>query len=220
MHRYFTFVWYKSRMKRFTKSLARDTKGVALVEFAMIMPVLLYAGASGIELTNYFLVHRNISDMAMAVSDNASRMGAQTSLANKPISEKEINDVFTGAQMQSGNLNIGAKGRIILSSVELNADGGQTIRWQRCFGAKAAASKFGGEGEGATGNSLTSVGGLSARANTAIMLVQVSYTYTPTVRIAPFNFGDINETAAFNIRDDRDLSKVYNPENVPVSTCA
>jgi Flp pilus assembly protein TadG len=220
MHRKFTLLRDNDPMKGFAKSLLRDPGGVAMVEFAMVFPVLLFMGASGIELTNFFLANRRISDIAMQVSDNASRMGGQTTLANKPVSEKEINDVFMGAQMLSGGMDIGKNGRVMLSSVELNKDGGQTIKWQRCYGAKAAASKFGVQGDGASGNAMTSVAGLTARADTAVMLVQVNYTYNPAVSFVPYKFNEIVETAAFNVRDHRDLSKLYNVEGVPVSTCS
>lgn len=204
-------------------SFARDTSGVAMVEFALFLPVLLTAGLGSVELANYVVSHRAISDVTMAVSDNASRMGAQTTLSNKPVSEREINDVFIGAKLQAGKIDIKKNGRIILSSVQLNAQGGQTIKWQRCYGDKVFASSFGSEGMGAIGNAITAVGpsgGIVARPGTAVMLVQVAYDYQPIVKIGPLGAKQIVETAAFNVRDSRDLSTLYNPDGETVSTCS
>jgi hypothetical protein len=223
MVRMFTLFGHKRQMKKRLSTLLSDASGVAIVEFAYVFPFLMVFGMSGIELTNYFLAHRNVSDIAMQVADNASRIGAQTTLVNKPISEREINDLFLGAQMQSGKYDVNTNGRIVLSSVELNPDGGQWIRWQRCFGTKGFNSTLGKEGDGATGNALSSVGsgaGVAARPDSAVMLVQISYTYKPAVSFVPFKFGDIVETAAFNVRDDRDLTKIYNPDKAPVATCS
>jgi hypothetical protein len=210
-------------MNKRLNALSPDTSGVAMVEFALILPVLLTLGLGSVELANVVIAHRAISDITMSVSDNASRMGAQTTLSNKPVSEREINDVFIGAKLQGGKIDIKKNGRIILSSVQLNEQGGQTIKWQRCYGDKVFASSFGSQGLGATGTAITSVGpsgGVTARPGTAVMLVQVAYDYKPIVEVGPLGSKVITETAAFNVRDSRDLSAIYNPDGDTVSNCS
>ena len=61
---------------------------------------------------------------------------------------------------------------------------------------------------------------IQAEKGTAVMFVEVAYTYQP---ITPFElFGDeeLVYSAAFNIRDSRDLTGLYqsNPES-PVARC-
>ncbi|MGE4430213.1 MAG: hypothetical protein AB7E05_05650 [Sphingobium sp.] len=210
--------------RRRAAACLRDQSGLALVEFAISLPLLLLLASAGLELANYVLTTKQIGEIATLVADNASRMGAQNVINNKPVSEAEINDVFIGATMQGGsNLNMANNGRIILSSLQQNEDGGQTIKWQRCYGDLDYASSWGEEGEGETGTAFLGMGPDSARvtasSGTAVMVVEISYRYQ---RIMPLPFmplHDIRESAAYNVRDTRDLTQIYNIEGVPVSDC-
>ncbi|MPT48167.1 MAG: pilus assembly protein [Sphingobium sp.] len=204
-------------------ALLKDASGVALIEFAVSLPLLLLFATAGLELANYVLTLKRVGEMAAMVADNASRMGAQNIINDKPISEAEINDVFTGAEMQSGGLNVAQNGRIILSSLQKNEDGGQTIKWQRCYGAGEFASSWGVEGDGATGSDFDGMGPqgslVTASDGTAVMVVEVHYHYKPIMPVMFMPLGDLHESASFNVRDTRDLSGVHNDENVTVSHC-
>ena len=72
----------------------------------------------GLELTNYVSTKMRISQIALHVADNGSRIGIDSLIAKPRITEAQINDLLIGANMQSGGLDIQASGRIILSSVE------------------------------------------------------------------------------------------------------
>ncbi|ANI76817.1 TadE/TadG family type IV pilus assembly protein [Sphingobium sp. EP60837] len=205
------------------QKLLRCQSGIALTEFAMAFPILMILATSGLELTNYALTVKRVGELAMMVSDNASRMGSQSAINNKPVSEAEINDVFVGADLQASGLNIEQKGKIVLSSLQTNADGGQTIKWQRCFGGDAYHSAYGSEGTGATGTSFTGMGPtgqeIRAATGTAVMVVEVHYTYNRLMPIISLPLRDITEFSAYNVRDSRDITQVYNSENVTPSTC-
>ena len=203
--------------------LIRRQDGIALTEFALAFPILLILASSGIELINYALTVKKVGELAVMVSDNASRMGAQSAINNKPVSEAEINDVFIGADLQGSELNLGQKGKIVLSSLQQNATGGQTIKWQRCFGGDAYHSAYGTEGTGATDNSFAGMGPASqeikAASGTAVMVVEIHYTYKRLMPIISLPLRDITEFSAYNVRDSRDLSRVHNDENVTRSIC-
>src|SRR4051794_9035519 len=100
------------------RCLGRDTSGVALIEFALTLPVLLVLSLTGAELTNYITTKMRISQIALHLADNAARIGAGTQLSLKTITEADINDLFVGANLQSGELGLQTNGRIILSSLE------------------------------------------------------------------------------------------------------
>lgn len=206
------------------RRLHRDRSGLALMEFAISLPILLLLATSGLELANYVITGKRISETAILIADNASRMGAQSAIQNRPISEAEINDVFIGADLQSGGLQIARHGRVILSSLQQNATGGQTIKWQRCFGGLDHPSSWGKEGDGATNNSFPGMGPdtnrVTASAGEAVMVVEITYQYQRITPLFTQEFDKITETSAFNVRDSRDLSTVYNTENVTPSTCS
>lgn len=203
--------------------LVKDTSGLALVEFAMVLPFLLILSTSGLELANYVIANKRMGEIAAMVADNASRMGDQNAINNKPIDESEINDVFIGADLQGGYLKIADNGRIILSSLQRNADGGQTITWQRCYGALNVDSAFGKEGKGATGTSFTGMGPsgneVTAATGTAVMVVEVYYKYKRLMPSIQLPLNDIKDVTAFNVRDSRDLGQPQNTSNVALSTC-
>lgn len=204
--------------------LRGDQRGLALVEFAFAFPFMMVLGATGLELANYVVTTKRVGEIAVMVADNASRMGAQSAINNKPVSEAEINDVFTGADMQASGLDLATQGRIILSSLQRNADDGQNIKWQRCFGGLDHDSSFGVEGDGDTGTSFAGMGPpsnlITAAPGTAVMVVEIRYRYRRLFPVFGLDLQDISDTAAFNVRDNRDLTQVYNTEAVTPSSCA
>lgn len=210
-------------MMRTLNRLGACQSGMAAVEFAMSTPLLLMLFLGGGELAHNIIARKKIAEIAMMVADNASRMGDDTVLSNKPISEAEINEVFLGAQIQSGSLNLQTNGRIVLSSLEQNGDGGQWIHWQRCYGSVSYTPPD-AAGTGATGTSFPGMGPsgsrITASAGDAVMHVTVVYDYRPIVPVsfAGYTTQRFTSTAAVNVRDDRDLSGIQNPS--PAATVA
>ncbi len=136
--------------------------------------------------------------------------------------ETDINEVFSGVFEQSRGMDFKANGRVILSSIERNPDGGQWIHWQRCYGDLPVTSVYGPQGTGATGTGFAGVGA-NAASGTAIMLVEVTYDYKSLLWGQWFQSKRIREVAGFNIREGRDLqgqngTGVYNP--APAATPA
>jgi Flp pilus assembly pilin Flp len=196
------------------RRLMRDTSGVAVVEFALSAPLVLLLGMGGTEVANLALTHMRISQTALSLADNASRVGVTSDLVSKQVQEREINEVLTAADMQAGSLGILKNGRVILSSLQVNPDGGQWIAWQRCKGTERYDSTFGVEGNGKTGTSLQSMGPsgnrIKAVAGSAVMFVEVTYEYQPLIAPKFITPQVLHYTAAFTVRDKRDLTKIYN----------
>ena len=133
--------------------LRRDTSAVALTEFAFALPILLTIGMFGVEESNIALTHLRVSQYALTLADNASRVGV-SGLTTQQLREIDINDVLTGTRQQGARINLTTYGRITLSSLETNSSGGQWIHWQRCIGLRSGAgydSTYGTEGTGASG---------------------------------------------------------------------
>ena len=143
---------------------------------------------------------------------------------SRKVYEDDVNGTFVGAEKLGDSYGIFQQGRIIVSSLQRNSDGGQWIAWQRCRGAKNHTSSYGTEGTGSSGTSFAGMGEptnrITASSGTAVMFVEVSYTYEP---ITPFEFyGDtgIGYTAAFNVRDSRALTQLYQTTPAsPVASC-
>jgi hypothetical protein len=206
--------------------LRTDNRAVAMLETAITMPTLIFAGLAGLEIANLMITHTRVSGMALSAADNASRMAPSQGLLQLPrVRESDINDVFTGVQLQSGNLNLQANGRIIISSLETNVTGGQWIHWQRCFGSRPYSSSFGAAGTGVTGNDFQGMGvngrQIQATPGSPVMFVEVFYEYQPFMFDSWIGSRTINYAAAFVARDSRDTAfGVANPAPAaPVSGC-
>lgn len=208
--------------------LIRETRAVAAVEFALALPLMVSIAFTGAELTNFVTTKMRISQLSLHVADNGARMGAGTVLSNKQISEAQINDLFTGAGLQSGRLELFRNGRVILSSLEPVANPNTTnryrIRWQRCRGAKAWPSSYGRAGDtGLTGITVNSALA-TAPDDGALMFVEIAYDYQPLIARVFVPHSQITSVAAMIVRDQRDFSGgangIYNSENVVPSTCS
>ena len=197
------------------RALRRDNRGLAMIETAFTMPTLIFAGLAGLEVANLMITHTRVSGIALSVADNASRIASGSNLALPQVREVDVNDVFTGAQLQGGNINIQANGRIVLTSLETNASGGQWIHWQRCFGAKNWGSNYGIEGTGASGTAFPGMGPagreVKASLGNPVMFVEVFYEYQPFMFDSWIGSKRIDYEAAFTVRDPRDTSNIFNP---------
>lgn len=205
------------------RQFRRDRSGLALLEFALIFPVLLTLSLTGAELTSYTITKMQVSQLALMLADNAARMGSGSPLAAKTITELDINDLFIGANLQSGGLNLQANGRIILSSLEQDpANAGKfRIRWQRCYGAKTTHGSTYGAAPSANLTGMGPAGQqVGAQDNNATMFVEVYYVYTPLVSARLVPSSSLTEIASMAVRDRRDLASGVNAvSGVTASSC-
>ncbi|MHA6719399.1 TadE/TadG family type IV pilus assembly protein [Sphingomonas sp. RS6] len=206
------------------RHLVPDTDGTALLEFAFALPIFLTMSLAGAELTNYITTKMRIGQIALHLADNAARIGSGTQLQAKTISEADINDLFTGAQLQSGELDLKAHGRVILSDIEPMSVGATTykIGWQRCYGDKTSyVPVYPGINQPIT--NMTGMGPAGRQTIApdagAAMFVEVHYEYTPLVKTAFSPSRQMVEIASMMVRDRRDLTQIYNNENVTGSLC-
>ena len=190
------------------RRLARDKSAVALVEMGYVMPVALVLGLTGIEQVNWVITKMQLSQVALQIADNASRMGS-TVQGVKNVSENNIGEVFTGGQLQAGSLNLQQNGRVILSSLEPVANPNTTdrykIQWQRCYGAQTQPSSYGVQSD----TNLTGMGPtgrkVKAQDGDAVMFVEVFFRYTPIFSSTVAPAMTFDEIATMTVRDPRKL---------------
>lgn len=229
----------KSSFKQFRNRLKDDCSGMALVEFALIAPFMMAFVAGGTELANYAIKTTQVSQIAIQLADNASRIGEGDPISAKRVTQTQINDVLTGAGLHSGNLDIYGthkegtatvgNGRVVISSFEVIADSNPVrykVAWQQCRGTASLYSPQYGTPSTAYNNTLISSGmGPAGRkvtptATTPVIFVEVSYRYQPLfTAFAQMQYSNFNSTAAMMVRDTRDMSQVYNTEGAPTANC-
>lgn len=199
-----------SRTRALLSRLRRDRSANALIEFAYTLPILITLAMYGVELAYMSTVNMQVSQIAMALADNASRLGQTDNSAVAPtITNKDIDSVMTGALQQGASIKFQENGRLILSSLERTAvTNRQYIHWQKCRGNLAQQSAYGPAGHGL----VSTLGGLgkagsvvTADAGSAVMFVEAYYSYKPLFGSMFVKNVKFSQEAAFEIRDDRDL---------------
>jgi Flp pilus assembly pilin Flp len=186
-------------------ALRRDRRGVAYVEFALSLPILIALSMVGVETVNITLAKLRLNQIAATTADNAGRV-------RETISEDDVNEVMLGAKIMGERMDFGDQGRIVLSSVEPNgftdARKGQYIRWQRCYGklnTTASAPQYGTENKGKADGSLPQMGPttnpLVAGPGSVMMFVEATYAYTPMVPTRIFPARVLRSEAAFMVRE-------------------
>jgi Flp pilus assembly protein TadG len=191
-----------------------DRSGVAAVEFALCLPLMIGLGMYGMEVAYMASVNMQISQIALSVADNASRLEQTDNSGVTPtVTESDIDSVMDGALREGKSIDLQENGRVILSSLEKDATTGkQYIHWQRCSGELDKASAYGDEDEnnGLGAKQLTGMGAsgsqVTANDGSAVMYAEVYYKY-------PGLFGTMftknmmmKHEAAFLIRDQRNLT--------------
>lgn len=218
-------------MSAFTAILGRllhHRSGVALTEFALSAPLLMAAGLWGVETANQAIVQMRINQIAVLIADNAARVGENSLLGKAQIYESDINDVLYGAHVQGGDaFDFYEHGRVILSSLEVvpETEDQQYIHWQRCMGKLHHLSTNGIAGDGLDG-SLAGMGPpgdeIVAFDDEAVMFVEVAYVYQPLISSAFTSAGKLTATAAFNVRENRDLTEIHQQDPAdpdPIASC-
>lgn len=210
-------------MKRTISGLGRKlarlrdcTSGIALIEFAVSLPFFFGLAMYGTEVARMAIIRMQVSQLALTVADNASRLGQTDNSGVQPtLTEPDIDSVMTGAMEQGKAIDLKTKGKVILSSLEVDPiSGRQYFHWQRCQGTVSANSLYGDQylkngllvtwrisGVGPATPQLTAQPGM------AVMVAEVYYSFTGifgNTFVSPQVF---RQEAAFLVRDSRNLTQ-------------
>lgn len=202
---------------RMSRRLVRDPSAFSLIELGLVLPVLMTLGFYGAEIAYMATASMQISQIALATADNASRLEqADNSAVTPTVTETDVDTVLQSALQQGGQLDLLNRGRVILTSLERNpATGKQYIHWQRCIGNLAGAkSQYGDERDnnGLSGAPITGIGAGTTKVSApddpyqAVMFVEVVYRYDglfKTLFIQPTIF---RQEGAYLTRDSRNIA--------------
>lgn len=187
------------------RALRDDRRGLAMLEFAFTLPLVLTLVLYGIETANLGLSILRVHQIAAVSADNGARV-------RDSINEGDVNEVLLGGKIVGERMDFANRGRIVLSSVAPNGqtgtNAGQTIVWQRCAGTlntTESQPKYGLEGKGATDATLPSMGTgtrtIAASANSVMIFAEVTYRYKPVIAASFLGTPVLRSEATFTVRE-------------------
>jgi Flp pilus assembly protein TadG len=166
------------------KTLARDTRGVSLIEFALSLPLVAMLGLGGLEYTNFVLANQKLERISTITADAIARNTVAPS-------EKSFYDTFKAVDKAAVPFNITAYGRTILTGViGVNKNGTivNKVVWQRCGGQLVSAtSSIGGEwtqtADFGEGPDVTLPNNVVLQQNQMVVVSEAFYKYEPMISV-------------------------------------
>ena len=194
-----------TRLRTLTRRFRADVRGLAMIEFALVTPVLITLGLAGAEVTHMAVAVMRVNQISTAISDNVARV-------RDSIDESDVNEALLSAKFIGGGIDFNANGRVVVSSVEPNGkdapNNGQYIRWQRCTGALNTVDsqpKYGTQGKGQNDSTLPYMGSSARRivagSGSALIFVEVTYQYQPLVSSRFFGTPTLRSESVYNVRE-------------------
>jgi Flp pilus assembly protein TadG len=141
----------------------RDRRGISVVEFALLLPVMVTLFLGGTEVTQAITIKRKTTIVTRSLADLVSQ---ETS-----ITDGEMNAIFLAtnsivAPFSASNL------KIIISSVSIDGDKAAKIVWSDATNGATPRT---------AGANVTLPEGLNQFPNTTLIWAEAQYNYTPSI---------------------------------------
>jgi Flp pilus assembly protein TadG len=143
------------------RDFAHAQRGMAAIEFAMLLPFMLTAYLGGVEIGDGVAIDRKVAITTRAVADLASRY--------IKINNADMTNILGASSAIVSPYDSGPLA-VTVSQVTVDAQGNATITWSDTLNGTARA----------VGSPVTLPGTL-ATAGASYIWGEVSYTYTPTL---------------------------------------
>jgi Flp pilus assembly protein TadG len=166
--------------------LRDDVAGVSAVEFAILLPLMILLFVGGTQWTEAITIKRKVQLVARTIGDLVAQ--------DNSITNAEMTSIFT-ASTAVVQPYAAAPLQVIVSRVDIDANGNAKIGWSDSYPAGAAR---------AVNSTVTlpwtasTVKNTMTMANTALVWSEASYLYTPPVAFKMFGSTD---TGAFTLSD-------------------
>lgn len=147
--------------------LGHDQSGIAAVEFALVLPVMILFSLGTAEVGRFALLSLKLQHAANTMGDLASR-DEQLSLA-------AVQSMFSAMQHVVQPFALADEGIVIVSGVGLDGGGEPTVFWQQeGAGALGETSEIGAEG-----GTATLPADLILRDGETVIIAETVFRYTP-----------------------------------------
>ncbi|MCC7016550.1 MAG: pilus assembly protein, partial [Rhodospirillales bacterium] len=165
--------------------MLRDTSGAVAVEFALILPVLITMIMGTIELTNFLTAQRKILAAAQTISDLISQ--------ETDVTSTDLDDLIAAGKMVLRPMNTSLLS-VGVASVRFDASSTPSVDWTHSLSGGAVANA-------------TTLATPVAQANSSVIIVYASYSYTPITGSLILSSRTLSETSITRPRTVSYVSK-------------
>lgn len=158
-------------------------RGVAALEFALMLPILLVMLLGGMDITRYMLYQQKVDRIAFSVTDLVTQ--------SQSVTTAKMNDIALAAKQIMQPFPFGVEGVIIVSSIYKDPNQAfPTIRWQYTGGGTLSrGSKIGN-----VNGTPTLPNGLTLNDKDNVIITETYYRFTPV-----FNSGYTPPTDIYKV---------------------
>lgn len=150
-----------SRLARLIADFRHDLRGIAAVEFAMLLPLMLTLYLGGVEVTQAVSADRKVALTARAAADLVAQ--------GDNISDADMSNIMDAAKAVAAPLSP-SQLKVVISSIKIDANKKATIEWSDALNAPPRAK-----------NSVVTLPEGLLIANSWLVWAEVSFAYTPTI---------------------------------------
>jgi Flp pilus assembly protein TadG len=140
----------------------RDRRGVAAVEFALVLPLMLTIYMGGVEFGDGYAVDTRVTDVAHSVADLTTQY---IQIDNADMSSILNASSVLVSPYSSANITV------TVSEVTIDSSGNATITWSDSLNGTARS----------VGSKITLPTSLQTMKSTSMILGEVTYAYTPAI---------------------------------------
>ncbi len=155
-------------LKRLRRGFIEDRRGGVMIEFAFIMPLLLFVMLAGVDLVRFAMLQQKLTRAATTMADLVSQY--------ESMSATQLNQLFLAVEHVVAPFPLGASGQVVVSSISRVDDPDPVlVDWQRFGpGGVTVTSNFGVQGGNATLPAGFTVGG-----GDSVIVAEVFYDFEP-----------------------------------------
>jgi Flp pilus assembly protein TadG len=169
--------------------LAGDSKGIAAVEFALLVPLMLTLWLGSVELSQGIAADRKVTMTARTIADLVSQV---QSIGNSDMTNSLNAAAAVMAPYSSTNL------KVTVSSITIDANGKATVDWSETLNGTARAK----------GSTVTLPAALAVP-STSLIWSEVQYAYTPTIGYVVTSTLTLKDQSYMRPRLSNSVTRVY-----------
>ena len=178
-----------SRLRATMRRFRRCEDGLAMIEFALVFPILIALFLGMVEFGEAFSVNRKIESVAATAADLVSQLQSLTDAGFDDI-------VLVGNELIKPYRS--APMALVVTSVVADKDNKTTVAWSCPSGGATART---------VGSAVTTLAAGLTEPGSSLILVEASYQFTPTVGLYLLGTHNLTGSAFFRPRMTKSIPK-------------